>query len=51
MAHLLLGNFPAVAGVFHTKGYLMDETPNQGMSGMRRTKWIGTVTDNARIGS
>ena len=38
MAHLIHGTFPAVAGVFHTKGYLMDETPNQGMSGYEAYK-------------
>jgi len=38
MAHLIHGTFPAVAGVFHTKGYLMDETSNQGMSGYEAYK-------------
>ena len=38
MAHLIHGTFSAVAGVFHTKGYLMDETSNQGMSGYEAYK-------------
>lgn len=38
MAHLIHGTFPAVAGVFRTKGYRMDQTSNQGMSGYEAYK-------------
>lgn len=38
MAHLIHGTFPAAAGVFYTKGYLMDETSNQGMRGYEAYK-------------
>ena len=38
MAHLLLGTFRAVAGVFRTKGYLMDQTSNHGMRGYEAYK-------------